>query len=62
MIFSMNTIFLLFGVVIGMLTSILITILYFSKTKDNIERQLKKIFSRKATIISTVNPLDEIDL
>lgn len=59
---QMNTLFLLFGIVIGILLSILVTILFFSKTKDNLERAVKKLVARRASIINPVNPLDDLEL
>ncbi len=58
----MSLILLLFGIVIGLLLAILVTILFFSKTKDNLERAVKKLVARRASIINPANPLDEIDL
>ncbi len=58
----MTTLYVLFGVVIGILISILVTILFFSKTKDNLERVVKKLVARKASIINPNNPLDEVEI
>lgn len=61
-LYQMSLTSLLFGIVIGLLLAIFVAILFFSKTKDNLERAVKKLVGRRASIINTVDPIDEIEL